>query len=109
MKRRTNKRPPQGFDVKPFLRQIEKVMPTVESELIRQAIAASRDFLLHHASELGRPNQAPALLGMLCIVLENLRCCGVVPEGWPAAPPPTEQLRFVIAPVVDIRGQEGAR
>lgn len=108
MKRKIKHSTP-GFDVKPFLREIELKLPTVKSAIHQGAILGSRDFLLHHASELARPNQAPALLGMLVTMLDTLRCCGVVPQGWPPAPLPDEKLRIFMVPIVDIRGEEGAQ
>ena len=92
-----------GFDPKPHLAEIARILPTVKTELHREALEAGRDFLLYHAQDLASPDIPPVLLPMFAAVLESLWYCGVSPEGYPAPPPPTAPVRVIMVPMVDIR------
>ena len=92
-----------GFNAKPFLDEIDRILPTVNTELHRSAIEGARDFLILHARELSSTKMHPALRRMFAAIVESLRCCGVSPVGWQAPPPPTELLRHFWVPMIDNR------
>ena len=92
-----------GFNAKPFLDEIARTLPTVKTELHRNAIEGARDFLLLYSPALSSANTPPVLLRMVAAIVESLRCCGVSPEGWQAPLPPTELLRHFWVPMIDNR------
>ncbi|QTN33153.1 hypothetical protein HZ994_12800 [Akkermansiaceae bacterium] len=95
--------------MKPYLIEIEKVLPNVTSALKCQAILASRDFLLLSASDLSKPHPSVSAIRMLARHLENLFLCGVDPEGLLAGKTLPDKIIVSMIPVPCIFDEGGAR
>ena len=87
------------FEITDFLKEIDKVLPTVQTEKHRIIINKCRAILIagsmSHIPEPGEPitchiNTEKAV----GITIEILRYCGVAPPGWPQPPSPDELLQY---------------
>ena len=101
MKRRTNKRPPgvyQAVEITVFLREIDRVLPTIEGPEHRATVIQARKLLM--ATSMSRPlapGENPSCLALnietLAELIETLRCCGIAPAGFPQPPGPDALIR----------------
>lgn len=101
MKRRTKKRPSgvyQAIEITAFLREINRVLPTIEGPEHRATVIQARNLLM--ATSMSRPlapGETPSCLALteetLAKLIETLRCCGVAPPGWPQPPSPDVLLQ----------------
>lgn len=108
MKRRTKKRPHQAyqvFEITIFLREIDRVLPTIEVSEHRATVIQARNLLMAASMPCPPvPGEPISCLDvsdeMLIDAIETLRCCGIAPPGWPQPPGPDALLsaRAVIVP-----------
>lgn len=101
MKRRTKKRPHQDikvFEITVFLREIDRVLPSIEGPEHRATVIQARNLLM--ATSMSRPlapGETPSCLVLnvetLADLIETLRCCGIAPDGWPQPPGPDALIR----------------
>jgi hypothetical protein len=92
-------RPPedyQVFEITDFLREIDRVLPTIEGAVHRAIVFKIRSLFgaLLYSQIMGDlvPHFSvtnEVLLG----AIETLRCCGISPAGWPPPPGPEALLR----------------
>jgi hypothetical protein len=115
MKRRTNKRTSgvyQVFEITDFLREIDRVLPTIEGPEHRATVVRAKNLLM--ATSMPRPlepGETPACLALnmetLAELIETLRCCGIAPSGWPQPPGPDALIRPGVAFVPGWDGTDG--
>lgn len=115
MKRFTKKRPPgiyQVFEVTDFLREIDRVLPTIEGPEHRATVIRAKKLLM--ATSISRPlatGETPSCLALtqeaLMHLIETLRCCGIAPDGWPPPPGPDALIRPGVAFVPGWDGTDG--
>ena len=115
MKRRTNQRPPgvyQAVEITVFLREIDRILPTIEGSEHRTTVIQARNLLI--ATSMSRPlapGEVPSCLALnaetLADLIETLRCCGIAPAGFPQPPGPDVLLRHSVVHVPGWDGTDG--
>lgn len=96
MKRRTKPNRP-AFNVQPFLDTIERVFPTISTDIHRISVEAGKDFLIVNRREIERGRWHPLFAESLLAILESLWRCGCAPPDWPK--PPDDLLRLNVIPI----------
>lgn len=86
------------FDPAPFLREIDRVLPSITCPTKRAAVEGARHFLvtfaMPNANLVGPPPSRADFAAVIVPLIETLRCCGIAPEGWPPPPGPGAVIRY---------------
>ena len=89
----------KAFEVTDFLREIDRVLPTIQGEEHRHIVMQTRNLLIAFSStkfpKFGEmPECAITSEELLMKIIESLRCCGIAPKGWPQPPGPEALIRL---------------
>jgi|GEM_PF-6856263 len=115
MKRNQNNCPPPSygaFDVTNFLREIDRILPTIKTAYHRAKVLETRRLLMAvTTSTPPEPGEVPTCpvgtIELLTSIIETLRCCGIAPPGWPQPPGPDAFIRSRKITIAGWHGTDG--
>ncbi len=86
------------FELTPFLREIDRVLPTIKTPEHRAVVVQARNFIMAISTSTPPQHGEPISSGLVSLeilekLIETLRCCGIAPEGWPPPPSPDALIR----------------